>query len=117
MDLQCTVFLIVSCQHKTREVTTFNMASVVSATSNPLYFFYDCEGSGGSSTEAAIIQVAAVLYTKNLSLTERKAANLSEEHFTSLCYTDKRPQLFVSLMTGITQEQLDEAPRLATVLK
>ena len=54
------------------------MASVVSATSNPLYFFYDCEGSGGSSTEAAIIQVAAVLYTKNLSLTERKAANLSE---------------------------------------
>jgi len=93
------------------------MASVSSGTNNPLYFFYDCEGSGGSSTEAAIIQVAAVLYTKNLSLTERKAANLSEEHFTSLCYTDKRPQLFVSVMTGITQEQLDEAPRLATVLK
>jgi len=93
------------------------MACEVSATSNPLYFFYDCEGSGGSSEEAAIIQVAAVLYTKNLSLTERKAANLSEEHFMSLCYTDICPQLYVSVMTGISREQLDEAPRLATVLE
>ena len=97
--------------------TICSMASAVPATNNPLYFFYDCEGSGGSSTEAAIIQVAAVLYTKNLCLTDRKAAKLSEKHFTSLCYTDKRPQLFVSLMTGIRQEQLDEAPRLAAVLK
>ena len=89
---------------------------------SPLYFFYDCEATGNVVHEDKIIEIAAVLYTKNLDtqLSRGQIQELSRvdgEHFQSLCHCTKPLHPIAAQMTGLTLADLRHEPPLPTVLQ
>ncbi len=76
----------------------------------PLYFFYDCETTGLKIGYDGIIEIAAVVYTKNL----RRRVHHPELH--SLCYTDRELTPEAKRLTGLTNRDLEGQPRLKDVL-
>ena len=89
--------------------------------SSHVYFFYDCEASGPSIREDRIIEMAAVLYTKNLEplLTPKQLARLNADtdHFQSLCFTTHKLDQFVIDVVGLTLPQLRYAPLFPRVME
>lgn len=89
---------------------------------SPLYFFYDCEATGKVVHENKIIEIAAVLYTKNLEpqLSRdqiRELSRVGEDHFQSLCHCTKPLHPKAAEMTGLTLADLRYEPPLPTVLQ
>ena len=88
----------------------------------PLYFFYDCEATGKVVHENNIIEIAAILYTKNLEAQLshdqiRELSGVSGEHFQSLCHCTKPLHPIAAEMTGLTLADLRYEPPLPTVLQ
>ena len=89
---------------------------------SPLYFFYDSETTGLSHDLDKIIEVAAILFTKNLEAQLRpgQIAELSQsggDHFQSLCHCTKPLHPIAAEMTGLTLADLQHEPTLEVVLK
>ena len=87
---------------------------------SPLYFFYDCETTGLSRYDDEIIEVAALLYTRNLKLLPGQIAELTQlggEHFQSLCHCAIPLTPVAADMTGLTPDDLQDQPLLEVVLQ
>lgn len=83
----------------------------ISGGGEPLFFFYDCEATGLHVGWDVIIEVAAVLYTKDLD------PGLRELHeFSSLCRSSKVLHPEAELLTGLTKEALKNEPKVRDVL-
>ena len=87
---------------------------------SPLYFFYDCEATNGDIENDRIIEIAAVLYTKNLEhrLQHGKITELvcSNDHYQSLCYCTRAINPVVAPLIHLTLADLRNQPSIATVL-
>ncbi|XP_048589220.1 uncharacterized protein LOC5522005 isoform X2 [Nematostella vectensis] len=77
----------------------------------PLYFLYDCEGTGGSVYSDHIIEIAASVQP----LPEEVNLTTTEE-FQSLVYTSKKIPRIVSNKCGIKKRTLRAKPDLSKVL-
>ena len=89
---------------------------------SPLYFFYDCETTGLSHQDDGIIEVAALIYTRNLKaqLHPGQIAKLSQvggEHVQSLCHCTIPLHPVAAQMTGLTLADLQDQPLLEEVLQ
>jgi DNA polymerase III epsilon subunit-like protein len=82
----------------------------ISGNQKPLIFFYDCEATGWNLRDDVIIEVAAVLYTKDL----RDPTPLE---FSSLCRTSKELHPEVQELTGLTMADLRNEPKVSDVLE
>ena len=82
-----------------------------------LYFFYDCEGSGGSAIRDQMIEVAVVLMTDNLGLEPGEAARLGRTHYCSLCRCSSEIEEGAWLKHGIDRESLMDERPVAEVLE
>lgn len=83
----------------------------ISCAGEPLFFFYDCETTGLTVGYDVIIEVAAVLYTKDL---QRGLAGPQE--FASLCSCDKALSPKTKELTGLTDADLRGKPKVKDVL-
>lgn len=81
----------------------------VSCAGEPLFFFYDCETTGLTVGYDAIIEVAAVLYTKDLQPT-------GPQEFASLCSCDRALSGKTKELTGLTDADLRGKPSVKDVL-
>lgn len=77
----------------------------------PLFFFYDCEATGLRVGRDVIIEVAAVLHTKDL----RHSVRGSQE-FSSLCRSSKELHPKAQQLTGLTKHDLRHEPKVKDVL-
>ena len=96
-----------------------NGSSILAIAGSPQFFFYDCEATGLDVDNDRIIEVAAVLYTKNLPLSQTEVQELTKEgsgHFTSLCHCTRELHPVAAAMVGITLADLRHEPPLHTVL-
>ncbi len=89
---------------------------------SPLYFFYDCEATNFEDIEnERILEVAAVLYTGNLSthISDHDMAELSapHDHYHSLCHCEREIHPEVIQNTQLTLAKLRDQPRPAKVLE
>ena len=85
--------------------------------SSCLYFFYDCEGSGGSAIRDQMIEVAAVVMTENLGLEPGDAERLGAAHYSSLCRCSSEIQEGAWLKHGIDRESLAHERPVGEVLE
>lgn len=87
----------------------------------PVYFFYDCEATACDDiSEDRIIEIAAVLYTKNLpkyGLSSSDIAKLDADHFQSLCHCTRPIKPIVEEKVGLSLADLAGKPPLHTVLE
>ena len=97
----------------------YGYLSTPTVVGSPLYFFYDCEATGLDVDNDRIIEVAAVLYTKNLPLSWTEVQELTKEgsgHFSSLCHCTRELHPVAAAMVGVTLADLRYEPPLHTVL-
>lgn len=87
------------------------MAFGVCCHGKPLFFFYDCETTGPKIEDDAIVEVAAVLYTKNL-----QRGFSGPQEFTSLVSCDRALSSKTKELTGLTDADLRGKPSLKCVL-
>jgi DNA polymerase III epsilon subunit-like protein len=85
--------------------------------SSRLYFFYDCEASGGSAIRDQMIEVAAVVMTENLGLEPGDAERLRAAHYSSLCRCSSEIQEGAWLKHGIDRESLAHERPVGEVLE
>lgn len=88
----------------------------LSSLSSHMYFFYDCEGSGGSAIRDHIIEVAAVIFTDNLGLEPGDRDRLAGECYSSLCQCSSEIQPEVEQKHGIDAVALVDQPTVRAVL-
>lgn len=92
------------------------MATEISQTSNTMYFFYDCEGSGGSAIRDCIIEVAVVIFTDNLGLKAGDREKMERQCYSSLCQCDSEIQPEAQQKHGIDAAALEGQPSTHAVL-
>ena len=85
-----------------------------------LFFFYDCEATGPNPVDDRIMEIAAVLYTKNLErrLHYSQIMRLRGDggHFESLCHCTTPILPVVEEKVGLTLADLQNQPPLSDVL-
>ena len=79
---------------------------------NPLYIFYDCEATGLEAHQDRIIELAAVVSLRGSSTREGGM----EKTFQSLCHSEREIGPVAREMTGLTNRDLRNKPRLPEVL-
>jgi len=79
----------------------------------PLYIFYDIEATGLYVGRDNIIEIAAVVYTKNM----RRRPRAQDQEFASLCYSRKDLCNEAKQLTGLTKRDLRDEPKLWMVLE
>lgn len=84
--------------------------------SSHLYFFYDCEGSGGSAIRDHMIEVAAVVWTDNLGVELAERERLEGERYSSLCQCHNKIQADALEKHGIDEMALVGQEPVKTVL-
>ena len=85
----------------------------VSCPGEPLFFFYDCETTGLTVGYDVIIEVAAVLYTKDL---QHATSLTGPEEFASLCSCERALSGKTKELTGLTDADLRGKPSVKDVL-
>ena len=81
-----------------------------------VYFFYDCEGSGGSAIKHHIIEVGVVILTDHLGLEPGDRERLSREYYSSLCQCNSEIQYGALQKHGIDTAALVGQKSVKTVL-
>ena len=97
----------------------YGHSSTPTVVGSPLYFFYDCEATGLDVDNDRIIEVAAVVYTKNLPLSSTEIQELTKDgsgQFSSLCHCTRELHPEAAAKVGITLADLRHEPPLHTVL-
>lgn len=87
------------------------------ASDSHIYFFYDCEGSGGSAIKDHMIEVGVVIMTENLDLKREDKERLDREYYSSLCQCTSEIEEGAWLKHGINKETLVDQKSVRDVLK
>ena len=82
-----------------------------------LYFFYDCEASGGSALRDQVIEVGLALLTDNLELEPSDRERLGSLYYSSLCVCETQIDEEARMKHGIDKKALEGQRPVGEVLE